>query len=123
MDRLPRHGRKLSQREYEHAVVALHAAHAEDATSLEDPSLRRRELDLTIDHRLGVDFPPARRERLWQIQQRVERKRLRLLARSLVAQMLPIITRRRANAIAGFVERAFAQELDAQEMNDYFGND
>ncbi|MDH0647548.1 hypothetical protein N5D48_16400 [Pseudomonas sp. GD03858] len=123
MDHLPRHGRKLSQREYEHAVVELHAAHAEDGASLADPSLRRRELDLTIDHRLGVDFPQPRRERLWQIQQRVEHKRLRLLARSLVAHMLPILTRRRANAIASFVEQAFAQELDAQEMADYFDND
>ncbi|WP_460415295.1 hypothetical protein [Pseudomonas sp. microsymbiont 2] len=103
--------------------MALYQRQADVAGDGDDTLVRRRELDLTIDHKLGVDFPGPRRERLWQIQQRVERKRLRLLAHSLLANLLPVIARRRANAIAGFVEQAYAQELDAQEMADYFGDD
>jgi hypothetical protein len=111
----------LTQREYERAVVALQgtaSAHPGD-----DDFIRRRELDLNIDYRLGTAFPPDRREALWRIQQRVEQRRLRLAASWLAAMLTPRLLLGRANRIARFVVDEYAKVLTPDELEAYFGVD
>lgn len=89
----------------------------------EDRELRRAELDLAIDHRLGRDFPKERRERLWEVAQDVERRRLRLIGKHLLGRML----RRRqpgpekaANRLAGWMVDHYAEVLDERELEAFF---
>lgn len=112
------HGRRLTHREYERAVVDLYTQ--DGASNIDQSELRRRELNLTIDYRLGVDFPVSRREELWIIQQEIESKRLRLLAKSIIVRFLPFLARHRSNSIAGFVLKKYEQVLSPEEMKVFF---
>lgn len=69
-------GSRLSDDEYDGAIVDLHRGMAPMPTPDEDRALRRRALDLAIDHRLGREFPQARRDALWVASERVESRRL-----------------------------------------------
>ena len=116
------HGRRLTQREYEQAIVGLYTSQPPAPGRAGDANVRRRELDLTIDHRLGIDFPPDRRDALWRIQQRIERKRLKLAASWLASLVMPRVLDKRANRVAQFVLREYAQVLTPEEMQAYFGD-
>ena len=70
------YGLRLTDEEYEKRIVELHRGLPPMPTDEQDRQVRRMALDLAIDHRLGCDFPPERRESLWAVQQRVEKKRL-----------------------------------------------
>src|ERR1700751_5032781 len=72
------YGPRLTDDEYETKIVQLHRGLPPMPTKEQDRELRRRELELAIDHRRGCDFPPERREALWAIKQRMEKQRLRL---------------------------------------------
>lgn len=117
------HGRRLTQREYEQAIVGLHTSQPSAPHRAAEAQVRRRELDLMIDHRLGVDFPPDRREALWRIQQRIERRRLRLAAWWLASLVVPRALDKGANRVAQFVLDAYAQVLSPEEMHAYFGDE
>ena len=113
----PDHGRRLSQAEYEHAVVALYDGGAQDHVgSPDDVARMRAELNLAIDYRLGVDFPALRREALWRIQQRIEQKRLRLLANSILARVFPWWRHVRVNGLIGYMMREYEQVLNPAEL-------
>lgn len=117
------HGRRLTQREYERAIVGLHTEPPPAPGRGDDEQVRRRELDLTIDHRLGLNFPPERREALWRIQQRVEKKRLKLAGWWLASLLVPRALEDRSNRVAQFVIDEYAQVLTPEEMQAYFGPD
>ena len=53
------HGPKISSRDYDRGVVSLHRRAKGSAEAIE-----QGELDLMIDHRLGTQFPSARRQQL-----------------------------------------------------------
>lgn len=69
-------GRHLDDREYEQRIVALHDSESPRLSKSQQTALRRQELELTIDYKLGLDFPAERREALWLAQQRVHRKQI-----------------------------------------------
>lgn len=75
------YGYKLSDVEYEQAIVELHTSQPALPSKEQDKLIRKRELFLAIDHRLGKDFPRVKREALWLIHERLEQKRLRLALR------------------------------------------
>jgi hypothetical protein len=81
--------------------------------------IRRRELDILIDHRLGIGFPSERREALWEAQQRVERKRIRLGLEALAFALLPRLLERRANGLAGTAVREYGKVLDEPELRSF----
>lgn len=110
------YGRKLTQREYERAVVDLYAK----LPKLNEEQLLHDELNLTIDHRLGVDFPEYRREKLWQIQKKIESERLRILMGSVILKFIPSQIKKRSNLLASFVLAEYAKVLSPEEMKDYF---
>lgn len=116
------HGRRLTQREYERAVVALYGQ-ARDGQAGDEASVRRRELDLNIDYRLGTGFPPERRDALWQIQRRIEHKRLRLGASWMASMITSRILHGRANSIARFLVSEYGKVLTRDELEAYFGAD
>lgn len=112
------YGRRLTQQEYERAVVDLYDNQPCALSGGDDEYIRQREMNLTIDYRLGVDFPAAKREALWRVQQHSERERMRFAARTLLA---PLVVRSGSNALARLVLRGYAQVLTPDELNAYFG--
>lgn len=114
------HGLRLSEREYEKRIVELYSGLPPSLNKVEKMNIRRRELELTIDYRLGQDFPKERREALWDIQQQVEKKRLRLV----LQWFLHFISYRwlyaRANKLAGYLVDEYAKVLTKDELQAYF---
>jgi hypothetical protein len=119
MDRSVNFGRRLTDAEYQSAIIALQEALPPMPTHEQDEATRRAELDLAIDHRLGVDFPIARRERLWSIQLRIEKRRMRLA----LWLLLPMALRRRAQRLAVDVVSEYARVLNQAELEAFFGSD
>lgn len=117
------HGRRLTRQEYERAVVQMfREAGGIGDTPEERRELRHRELDLTIDYRLGVDFPRGRRDALWRVQEEIERRRVRLLAKSLIVRLLPrLMGERRAAALARQLLSEYAQVLSPEEIQALLG--
>jgi hypothetical protein len=117
------YGPRLSDEEYDRAIVTLHEKLPAMPTREEDRTARRTELDLAIDHRLGRRFPQAKRDALWQVVQRVERRRLRLIGRHLVSRVLPFGRRERERAgqgLAGVLVEQFSQVLSDRELESFF---
>ena len=113
------YGPRLTDEEYDRAVVDLERGLRPMPTREEDRARRRRALDLAIDHRLGRSFPPARREALWAASRRVESKRIWIALQYLLGSL----TGRRAHAEA--LTRALAREygkvLTPAELEQFFG--
>ena len=85
-DRSQKYGRLLSPEEYDRQISRVHdRALAEVGPSASraelDRRVRRLEVDLAIDRRLGVDFPPEKRAELLEIRERVDKQRRRLVFR------------------------------------------
>lgn len=115
------HGPRLSDDEYEQRIVALHRGRSPMPSAEEDRRLRRQELELAIDHRLGTRFPHERREALWAVAERVERKRLRLGLAHLARQLAPRLFARGAQGLAEAMVREYGDVLDADELARFFG--
>jgi len=117
------YGPRLTEEEYDRAIVALHERLPPMPTREEDRAARRAELDLTIDHRLGREFPRAKRDALWQVVQSVERRRLRLIGRYLFSRVFPLGGRRRERAgqgLAGALVEQFSRVLTSRELESFF---
>ena len=115
------YGRRISGEEYDRRVVALHtsaAVHGKDR----DKELRRAELNLALDHRLGQDFPVERRRLLWEAQERIERHRRRLVLRSLLGLLWTRSIEGATNRLARDLVRAYADVLTRAELEAFFGD-
>lgn len=111
----PDHGPRLPAEEFERRVVALY----DDGPALpgrdEELRLRRAEFELRIDHRLGQDFPKARRDHLWQMQRRFDRLRFWHLFRGLFTPGDDA-----SGPLATALIRTYAKVLDDAELRAYF---
>ena len=116
----PDHGPCLSLEEYEQRLVALYSDQPPMPTDAQDQELRRRQLDLSVDYRLGRDFPLERRAALWEIAQRVEKKRLRLVFWHTARRLVPGRLAAKANGLAGFMVDEYAKVLSSDEIERYF---
>lgn len=76
------HGERLTHETYEKQLRA--ACSHQPAL----PDVRRRELDIAIDYRLGRAFPEARREALWVIQQEIDARLVTVGALSSIKELL-----------------------------------
>lgn len=119
------YGKRLSGEEYDRMVVELYREAPALPSKQQDIEIRKRELDLSIDYRLGLEFPVDRREALWAIMQRVEKKRLWLLlkyglrslwSRKRIPEHLP----QQADALAVYLVDEFARVLSEQELKSFF---
>lgn len=111
-----RHGPRLSRREYERGIIALH-----EQPGLSGAQIRRAELELAIDHRLGTAFPADRREALWRIQQRLPDGPLGLIASWVTGWLSRPWLERRTARTARHLVASWATVLDAQELRDFLG--
>ena len=115
------YGPRLSDDEYEKRIVELHRRLPPMPSKEQDREVRRQELELAIDHRLGVNFPRERREALWVVKERVERKRLWLGVKFLFRKLIPKSLAKSADALAGYMVDEYAKVLSQDELNSFFG--
>ena len=73
-----------------------------------------------IDYRLGIDFPAARREALWAVQEWVERKRLRLALKYFLRKMITRWFVRDVRKLTGFLVDEYAKVLSKDELERFF---
>ena len=117
------HGPRLSGEEYDRRVVELHSGLPPAPSRAQEQAAARRELDLAIDHRLGRDFPRERRDALWEVRRRVQRRRLRLMLRHLLRRLWPAGLARGAQGLAGFVVEEYGTVLSEPELEAFFGRE
>lgn len=84
--------------------------------------LERNELDLSIDHHLGRDFPRERRDALWEAHQRLRRRRLRTALRAIFGAVFTRASPADADPISRVVIRAYAAVLTRDELVQWFGS-
>jgi len=114
------HGPRLTDEEYEKKMIELHRDLPPMPSEEQDRQVRRMALDLSIDHRLGRDFPPERRELLWAIQQRVEKKRLWFALKHPFRRLFAKDLARGAQGLAGYLVDEYAKVLTKSEVNSFF---
>jgi len=114
------HGPRLTDEEYEKKMIELHRDLPPMPSEEQDRQVRRMALDLAIDHRLGRDFPPERRELLWAIQQRVETKRLWFALKHPFRRLFAKDLARGAQGLAGYLVDEYAKVLTKSEVNSFF---
>jgi hypothetical protein len=111
------HGRKLTQKEFEYSITKLFEGHEEINSDL----IERKELELTIDYRLGINFPKERRDKLWLVHKKIENKRKYILANSLITNLLThIIGDYKVSKLIRYMLKEYSQVLSTDEMNDFF---
>lgn len=113
------YGQRLSDEEYQRRIVELHQAHAGATSDQEERELRRGELELKIDYRLGREFPSERRAALWRVQERVEKKRLGLAFRHFMRMMFHKLLIHDSRRLARFAADEFATVLSQEELRQF----
>jgi len=121
VDDSPDHGPRISGEEYDRGVVEIYSALPAEPSKRQERAARRRELELTIDHRLGREFPAERRQALWEVAERIEKRRFRLLFWHLLRRIWPGRLPGAAQALAADVVAEYGKVLNPQELERYFG--
>ena len=114
------HGPRLTGEEYEKRIIELHRGLPPMPTEEQDRQVRRMEMDLAIDHRLGRDFPQERRKLLWAIHQRVEKRRLWLALKYPFRRLFAKSLARGAQGLAGYLVDEYAEVLTQAELKSFF---
>ena len=118
---VPDYGTRLTDDEYERRMVELYRGMSPMPTAEEERVLRRRALDLAIDHRLGRDFPQTRREALWAASERVESKRIRLGLKYMLGMLLWPVRRSHAEALTKALTAEYSKVLSQPELRQFLG--
>lgn len=116
MQREPEYGPRLTDEEYERQILSLYRNLPPLPSPDQDREARQQELELVIDHRLGRGFPKERRSALWAMQQRIEKKRLRLGIKYLLRRLLARVFVRDAQSLAGYAAEEYAKVLSPGEL-------
>ena len=106
----------LSDEEYDRKIIELYRGFPSMPTEEQDREVRRRELELAIDHRLGRDFPQERRLALIAVQQRLEKQSLGSAFRYSLGKLLPKFIARHARFLAADTVNAYAKVLSKPEL-------
>lgn len=115
------HGPVLSDEEYEKRIFALYDALPPMPSVDAERELRQRELDVLIDHRLGVRFPRDRRDALWAAQEHIETRRTRLGIETLARALLPPRLQPKTSRLARFAIDEYAKVLTSDELERFLG--
>jgi hypothetical protein len=110
------YGPCLSDEEYDRKIIELYRGLPPLPTEEQDREVRRRELELLIDHRLGRGFPKDRRRALFAVQQRLEKQHLGSTVRYFLGKLLPKFVSRHARFLAGDTANAYARVLSKAEL-------
>lgn len=114
------HGPRLSGEEYDRRIVALHSGLPPAPTKEQEQRVRRAELELAVAHRLGRDFPSDRIDALWEVLERVEARRGRLLFWHLLRRLWPAGVEHRAAGMRDLLISEFGKVLTPDELARYF---
>ncbi|MHC1743642.1 MAG: hypothetical protein AB9873_11505 [Syntrophobacteraceae bacterium] len=122
------HGRRMSEQEYaERLSGLLERVKAGSAPGESDAVLFERyrdaEFDLTVEYRLGPDFPDARREPLRVILKRVREQTEGLKQEYLAGRLTGQEFAERMQAATDSMAEACGSVLTPEEMRDYFGQE
>ena len=117
------HGLCLSGEEYDKRIAALHANLPPTLSPDMERQVRRKEMEIAIDYRLGCTFPKHRRHQLWEVQERVEKRRVRLIFQYLFRRFFSKGFARSAQNLAGYLVDEYAKVLSREELEQYFGKD
>ena len=115
------YGPRLTDDEYERRIIELHRGLPPMPTKAQDEAVRRRELELAIDHRLGRNFPRGRRDALWTVQQRIEKKRLRLAFKHLLRRLFGRPLAHHAQRLVADMMDEYAKVLSGPELERFLG--
>lgn len=114
------HGPRLTPEEYQRKIAELYAKPSPASAENGERAIRRRELDINIDHRLGCRFPKERRDALWAIQEQVEKRRFRMVFKHLFHRLFAKLLARDAQLLANFLVEEYAKVLTPEELQAYF---
>lgn len=117
------HGPILSDDEYEKRIFALYDRLPPMPSADAERELRRRELDVLIDHRLGVRFPRERRDALWAAQEHIDKRRTRLGLAILARAILPPRLQPRTSRLARFAIDEYSKVLTQEELERFIGDE
>lgn len=117
------YGPCLTDEEYEKAVVELHSGLPPAPSRAQNRNVRRMELDLAIDHRLGREFPRSKRDALWRIQQKIEKRRGGLVFKYLLRKLFYRSLARDAQSLAGYLVKEYAEVLNQKELERFLGSE
>lgn len=117
------HGPCLSGEEYDKRIVDLHKNLPPTLSREMERQVRRQEMDIAIDYRLGCNFPKHRRDQLWEVLKRVEKRRGRLMFKYLFRRFFSKVFARSAQNLAGYLVDEYAKVLSREELEKYFGKD
>jgi len=115
------HGQRLTLEEYQRKITELYAKPSPASSEAEERAIRRQELELNIDHRLGCRFPKERRDALWAIQEQVEKRRFRLVFKYFFRRLFAKWLARDAQQLANFLVEEYAKVLTPEELQAFFG--
>lgn len=115
----PEHGARLSDEEYESRILSLYRSLPPMPSPAQDRGVRRQELNLVIDHRLGRGFPEERRSALWAVQQRIEKKRFRLGMKYLLRRLVAKFFFSDAQSLAAYAAEEYAKVLSPVELKTF----
>lgn len=115
------YGPRLSGEEYDKRIIALHANLPPILSPEKERLVRREELEITIDYRLGCNFPKYKRDMLWKVQEKVEKKRVLLIFKYLFRHIFKKALVRSAQNLAGYLVDEYAKVLSPDELEMFFG--
>lgn len=115
-------GKRLTEDEYQKAITDLYQKPPLSISAEAwEQKVRRREFDLTIDHRLGLNFPEDRRNELWKIQEKIDKQRYYLTFKYLFRKIFAKQIVRDVQGLAGVLVDEYAKILTPEELQQYFG--
>ena len=117
------YGPRLRGEEYDRTIVELYSNMPPAPSRKEQQEVRRRELDLTIDYRLGKDFPPEKREALWAIQKELEEHSVKLMLKYWFRRFFLKSLMKDAKGLANHVVEAYGKVLNQAELEQFFGKE
>jgi hypothetical protein len=115
------YGPLLSGPEFDKRVTELYLALPDNPSAADAQEVRRAEFDLMIDRRLGLHFPAARREALWEVNIKMSRHPLRLFLAWQVGRILPRLLAVATRRVASKVIDEYRTVLAPEELKFFFG--
>ena len=114
------YGPRLSDEDYEQRLVKLYESLPAMPDRREEEKVRRQELELKIDNRLGSEFPAHLREVLWNIQCDIEKRRLRLAGKYLLKRLFSRGIAKDADGLVNGMVDEYAQVLSKADLERFF---
>ncbi len=110
------YGPTISDDEYIERMTELHETKMPVYDDANYEYIQKAELSITIDHRLGICFPYDRRDDLWNAQNNIQKKKIRLF-------FLLLLTILGFDRLGRVVYEEFSKVLSPDEMMQFFGHE